>query len=60
MSKEIIMPRCTSCNRNISPSETGSTRFSCPNCNEVLIIRCNKCRRFGNQYTCPKCGFTGP
>ena len=56
----IDMPRCTSCNRVISPSDEGDTRFSCPNCNDVLIIRCPKCRLFGNDYICPKCNFKGP
>lgn len=60
MSGEITMPSCSSCNRVISPSEEGVTKFSCPNCGEVLIIRCAKCRYFGNEYQCPKCGFTGP
>ena len=60
MSKMIDMPRCTSCNKIISPSDEGDTRFSCPKCNDVLIIRCKKCRLFGNTYVCPKCGFEGP
>ena len=60
MSKMIDMPRCTSCNKTISPSEEGTTRFSCPNCNDVIIVRCEKCRLFGNKYVCPKCNFQGP
>ncbi|MFW9851774.1 MAG: zinc finger domain-containing protein [Candidatus Thorarchaeota archaeon] len=60
MSKMIDMPRCTSCNKIINPSEEGDTRFSCPKCNDVQIVRCKKCRLFGNTYVCPKCGFEGP
>ncbi len=60
MSKEINISRCTSCNSLISPSEEGATRFRCPNCGEVMIIRCSKCRLFGNDYVCPKCNFEGP
>ena len=34
--------------------------FSCPACRKERIIRCEKCKRLENQYTCDKCGFTGP
>ncbi|MGQ9788807.1 MAG: zinc finger domain-containing protein [Candidatus Hadarchaeaceae archaeon] len=50
---------CTSCNRDIPQGEV-VVRFSCPNCGEAEILRCNKCRRLSNSYRCPKCGFTGP
>ncbi|NIU38717.1 DUF1610 domain-containing protein [Candidatus Bathyarchaeota archaeon] len=53
------MPTCTSCNRTIPPEEE-ATKFSCPNCGEIVIWRCSKCRKFGRPYRCPKCGFTGP
>ncbi|MDH4221712.1 MAG: zinc finger domain-containing protein, partial [Candidatus Bathyarchaeota archaeon] len=32
----------------------------CPNCGEIDIWRCSKCRKFGRPYRCPKCGFAGP
>ncbi|MBX5326279.1 MAG: zinc finger domain-containing protein [Candidatus Bathyarchaeia archaeon] len=53
------MPTCTSCNRVISPGQE-ATKFSCPSCGEIVIWRCNRCRKFGRPYQCPKCGFTGP
>ncbi|MFW9856626.1 MAG: zinc finger domain-containing protein, partial [Candidatus Thorarchaeota archaeon] len=40
------------------PSEHGTTRFPCPNCGMIPIIRCERCRQLGNRYTCPNCGFT--
>ncbi|RLF07929.1 MAG: RNA-binding protein, partial [Thermoprotei archaeon] len=27
---------------------------------EVIIWRCRLCRKQGNIYVCPKCGFEGP
>ncbi|MEM2110764.1 MAG: zinc finger domain-containing protein [Candidatus Bathyarchaeia archaeon] len=53
------MPVCTSCNRIITP-EMEATKFLCPNCGEITIRRCSKCRKFRRQYKCPKCGFVGP
>ncbi|WNZ30387.1 MAG: DUF1610 domain-containing protein [Candidatus Bathyarchaeota archaeon] len=53
------MPKCMSCNRIIPPGED-STKTLCPDCGEILIWRCAKCRQFGRHYKCPKCGFTGP
>ncbi|MGD9129967.1 MAG: zinc finger domain-containing protein [Candidatus Bathyarchaeota archaeon] len=55
----IVMPKCMSCNRTIPPGED-ATKTSCPNCGEIVIWRCSKCRQFGRNYRCPKCGFTGP
>ncbi|WP_131159582.1 zinc finger domain-containing protein [Aeropyrum pernix] len=52
-------PRCTTCGRIVEPSST-ATRFPCPNCGEVEIWRCSRCRKQGATYTCPNCGFTGP
>ncbi|UCH31083.1 MAG: DUF1610 domain-containing protein [Candidatus Bathyarchaeota archaeon] len=57
--RTIQTPICTSCNRTMPPVEK-ATRFDCPNCGEITIWRCQKCRKFGRQYKCPKCGFTGP
>lgn len=53
------MPACTSCNRLIKPWER-SVKFPCPNCGEVTIWRCEKCRLFARDYRCPKCGWRGP
>jgi predicted RNA-binding Zn-ribbon protein involved in translation (DUF1610 family) len=50
---------CTSCAKPIQPG-TEATKFLCPNCGEIQIKRCGKCRQFGRMYKCPKCGFTGP
>jgi len=37
-----------------------ATVFKCPNCGEVEIVRCQRCKRMGLKYKCPKCGFEGP
>ncbi|RJS85302.1 DUF1610 domain-containing protein [Candidatus Bathyarchaeota archaeon] len=58
-SRKLRMPVCTSCNR-IIPPDTNATKFPCPNCGQIIIWRCEKCRQFGRQYRCPNCGFTGP
>ncbi|MHA2136770.1 MAG: zinc finger domain-containing protein [Candidatus Hodarchaeales archaeon] len=26
----------------------------------IPIIRCERCRKLGNRYICPNCGFSGP
>ena len=52
-------PTCTSCNRNVKPYERG-VRFLCPNCGKAEIWRCERCRKMGNTYVCPVCGFEGP
>ncbi|MCJ7761138.1 zinc finger domain-containing protein [Candidatus Bathyarchaeota archaeon] len=43
----------------IVPGES-SVSFGCPSCGDVIIWRCEKCRLFGRDYKCPKCGSTGP
>ncbi|UCG36922.1 MAG: DUF1610 domain-containing protein [Candidatus Bathyarchaeota archaeon] len=55
----IQTPICTSCNRTIAIGAK-ATRFNCPSCGDITVWRCQKCRRFGRQYKCPKCGFMGP
>lgn len=50
---------CTSCGKPIQPG-TQATKFFCPDCGEIQIKRCGKCRQFGRTYGCPKCGFSGP
>ncbi|MBY8980839.1 MAG: DUF1610 domain-containing protein [Candidatus Lokiarchaeota archaeon] len=50
---------CFSCGRPIAPFE-GAVNFPCPQCGDVTIWRCERCRTMGNQYTCLKCAFQGP
>jgi len=59
MSGKVKLPICTSCNRIIPPG-TNAMKFPCPNCGEMLIWRCEKCRALARTYKCPKCGFEGP
>lgn len=51
--------RCKSCGVKV---EGGSewVKFGCPSCGDETIIRCSRCKCFGNKYTCSKCKFTGP
>ena len=56
---ELTLPICTSCKRPIMPKEKG-VKFYCPNCGQVTIWRCKRCRILVNPYKCPKCGFEGP
>jgi predicted RNA-binding Zn-ribbon protein involved in translation (DUF1610 family) len=55
----LSLTTCSSCGKPIPPG-TEATKFLCPNCGEIQIKRCGKCRKFGRAYKCPKCGFTGP
>ena len=57
--KSIALPVCTSCNRPIMPGEAAS-KFHCPSCQQVLVWRCEKCRKFSRAYKCLNCGFGGP
>ena len=50
---------CSGCGKNIAPYED-SVSFLCPNCGDITIHRCERCRKFANEYKCPKCGFVGP
>ncbi|MEM2289561.1 MAG: zinc finger domain-containing protein [Candidatus Hadarchaeales archaeon] len=50
---------CTSCNRRIAAGEV-ATRFFCPACGGVEIVRCPGCRRTSRPYRCAGCGFEGP
>jgi len=54
-----VEKRCISCNEEISMIE-GSTVFMCPNCGEVEIVRCGRCRKLMRPWKCPNCGFEGP
>ncbi|MFX0182978.1 MAG: zinc finger domain-containing protein [Candidatus Hodarchaeota archaeon] len=60
MSENIRMQRCNPCQVAVMPSEHGTTRFPCPSCGMISIVRCERCRKLGNRYICPNCGFTGP
>ena len=51
--------KCTTCGVNVQ-TEENFVRFKCPNCGEVEIIRCEKCRVRRVPYKCEKCGFVGP
>jgi len=53
------MPSCISCGKKIAPGEK-AVKFQCPACGNVTIWRCERCRLFGREYTCPGCGFKGP
>ncbi|MFX1465711.1 MAG: zinc finger domain-containing protein [Promethearchaeota archaeon] len=57
---QIEMPKCSCCGHLISPEDIGSVRFPCPNCGDITIFRCMRCRSFGRNYRCPKCSFEGP
>ncbi|MEK6983848.1 MAG: zinc finger domain-containing protein [Nanoarchaeota archaeon] len=50
---------CSSCKKRIS-NTIGSTRFMCPRCTKIEIIRCNHCRRIAAKYKCSECEFEGP
>jgi len=59
MSAKFKPPTCTSCNRNITPG-MDAVKFYCPNCGDMLIWRCEICRKLARPYKCVKCGFEGP
>ncbi|MDY6775368.1 MAG: HVO_2753 family zinc finger protein [Halobacteria archaeon] len=48
---------CVSC--GITIVGTGYAQFNCPECGHE-IYRCSNCRKQGNKYKCPDCGFVGP
>lgn len=49
----------TSSNKRIA-NDSGSVKFTCPNCGKFEIIRGLQERKKATKYTCPECGFTGP
>ncbi|MDT7864791.1 MAG: zinc finger domain-containing protein [Thermoproteota archaeon] len=59
MQYSLKLPKCSTCNRIIPPYER-AIKFPCPNCGGSIIVRCQKCRKLVNTYTCVKCGFQGP
>ena len=58
-SETIVTPICSCCNKIIKPTEN-AIRFNCPQCGDVVIWRCEKCKKFSRNYRCPKCDFIGP
>ncbi len=50
---------CLSCGRPIAPFEA-AVHFPCPQCGDVTIWRCERCRTTGNSYKCYVCEFEGP
>ncbi|MFO8019704.1 MAG: zinc finger domain-containing protein [Promethearchaeia archaeon] len=50
---------CSGCGRVITPVED-AVNFPCPECGDVMIWRCERCRDMGKSYTCLKCDFVGP
>ncbi len=50
------MPKCISC----GVEAYMATKFHCPKCGKVLIVRCQKCKNNAEIYICPECGFKGP
>jgi predicted RNA-binding Zn-ribbon protein involved in translation (DUF1610 family) len=51
--------KCSTCGRSVV-SEKLWVEFRCPACRKETIVRCEKCKRLENPYTCKSCGFTGP
>lgn len=49
----------TTSKENIA-NDKGAIVFACPQCNFDSIVRSSTERKNVTQYTCPKCGFTGP
>ncbi|MFZ2071066.1 MAG: zinc finger domain-containing protein [Halobacteriota archaeon] len=49
---------CVSC--GVMLQGVGYTIFACPNCGQVELGRCAKCRKQSNLYRCEECGFVGP
>jgi len=48
---------CSSCHRR---SQDGVTKFKCPGCGKVEIVRCEHCKKTAIKYECHGCGFAGP
>ena len=55
----IKTPMCSCCNKIISPTEN-AVKFNCPECGDIVIWRCELCRKFSRSYRCAKCDFIGP
>jgi len=51
--------KCSSCGMGVE-TETYWVEFSCPACGKEKMIRCERCKKQANQYSCKKCGFVGP
>ncbi len=48
---------CTTC--SVKLVREGNIKIPCAKCGQE-IGRCEACRKLGNLYKCPKCGFVGP
>ncbi|MEK6974187.1 MAG: zinc finger domain-containing protein [Nanoarchaeota archaeon] len=51
--------KCSSCKTSVA-NMTGAVKFTCPNCNDKEIVRCNHCREIAARYKCENCKFSGP
>ncbi|MEK6856876.1 MAG: zinc finger domain-containing protein [Nanoarchaeota archaeon] len=51
------MLKCSSCHRKV---QVGVTKFKCPSCGKIDIVRCEHCKRTAIKYKCNSCEFTGP
>ena len=56
---EKTVMKCISCGKRVETEEVW-VKFPCPACGKTEIIRCGKCKKLGNVYKCPECGFEGP
>ncbi|MHA1595953.1 MAG: zinc finger domain-containing protein [Candidatus Baldrarchaeia archaeon] len=59
MSSEYKPPVCSSCGRPILVDEA-CVKFPCPNCGQIILWRCEKCKKLTRPYKCPNCDFIGP
>ncbi|MBN2155181.1 MAG: DUF1610 domain-containing protein [Candidatus Lokiarchaeota archaeon] len=50
---------CNGCGKQLAPYEN-AVSFPCPNCGDIMIYRCERCRAFARPYKCPKCTFEAP
>jgi predicted RNA-binding Zn-ribbon protein involved in translation (DUF1610 family) len=59
MEKEDKGKKCSTCGIRVE-SDRIWVEFACPACGKSRIVRCEKCKRLENPYTCQDCGFKGP
>ncbi|MBI2507950.1 RNA-binding protein [Candidatus Woesearchaeota archaeon] len=57
LGSSLIMLTCSSCHRH---TQDGVTRFKCPSCGKIEIVRCEHCKITAIKYTCSACDFSGP
>jgi predicted RNA-binding Zn-ribbon protein involved in translation (DUF1610 family) len=51
--------KCVTCGKDLV-GEEDFVKFQCPQCGEMTIVRCRKCKTLSSPYKCVKCGFEGP